>query len=50
MIRNLSVQLPFDLSHDFSKEKALAEASAFLAGAGGFEPATHGFGDRYSTS
>jgi len=21
-----------------------------LAGAGGFEPATHGFGDRYSTS
>ena len=22
----------------------------FLAGAGGFEPATHGFGDRYSTS
>ena len=22
----------------------------FMAGAGGFEPATHGFGDRYSTS
>ena len=22
----------------------------FLAGAGGLEPATHGFGDRYSTS
>ena len=21
-----------------------------VAGAGGFEPATHGFGDRYSTS
>ena len=24
--------------------------AGFLAGAGGFEPATHGFGDRYSTS
>ena len=25
-------------------------ACVLMAGAGGFEPATHGFGDRYSTS
>ena len=27
-----------------------AEAFGFLAGAGGFEPTTLGFGDQYSTS
>ena len=32
-----------DTRHDVS-------GVCFLAGAGGFEPATHGFGDRYSTS
>ena len=32
------------------KSHSLSRMAFFLAGAGGFEPATHGFGDRYSTS
>ncbi len=32
------------------KSHPLTRMAFFLAGAGGFEPATHGFGDRYSTS
>ena len=32
------------------KEKNRSLSTSVLAGAGGFEPATHGFGDRYSTS
>ena len=32
------------------KAKSKFDLAFFLAGAGGFEPATHGFGDRYSTS
>ena len=32
------------------KEKNRSHLASVMAGAGGFEPATHGFGDRYSTS
>ena len=32
------------------KEKNRSLSTSVMAGAGGFEPATHGFGDRYSTS
>ena len=32
------------------KEKNRSRLASVMAGAGGFEPATHGFGDRYSTS
>ena len=32
------------------KHQATRLGAFYLAGAGGFEPATHGFGDRYSTS
>ena len=32
------------------KSHPLTRMAFFLAGAGGLEPATHGFGDRYSTN
>ena len=41
-------------SFEISRFLLFSRADRFLphnmAGAGGFEPATHGFGDRYSTS
>ena len=50
-VHRLAVSGSFDQATYETKEHQ-ADGLVFfcLAGAGGFEPATHGFGDRYSTS